>query len=51
MLDTNSYALVIALTDAPFLIALLAWSVRDTLNLFRGSEEWGAMVAVAEGAA
>ncbi len=50
-LDTNSYALVIALTDAPFLIALLAWSVRDTLNQFRRSEEWGGMIAAAEGAA
>lgn len=36
-LSTDSYALVIALTDAPFLIALLAWSVRDTLSLFRRS--------------
>jgi hypothetical protein len=50
-LDTNSYALVIALTDAPFLIALLAWSVRDTLSVFRRSEEWGALIAAAEGAA
>jgi hypothetical protein len=47
-LDTNSYALVIALTDAPFLIALLAWSVRTTLNTFRNSEEWGATLAAAE---
>ena len=50
-LDTNSYALVIALTDAPFLIALLAWSVHDTVSLFRSSEEWGGMIAAADGAA
>jgi hypothetical protein len=47
-LSTNSYALVVALTDAPFLIALLAWSVYYTVSAFRRSEEWGPMIATAE---
>jgi hypothetical protein len=47
-LSTDSFVLVIALTDAPFLIALLAWSVYYTVGLFRRSEEWGATIAAAE---
>jgi hypothetical protein len=47
-LSTDRYALVIALTDAPFLIALLAWSVYHTSTVFRASDEWGAMMAAAE---
>jgi hypothetical protein len=47
-LSTDSYALVIAATDAPFLIALLAWSVYYTVGAFRRSEEWGALIAAAE---
>lgn len=47
-LSTNSYALVIAVTDAPFLIALLAWSVYYTVGTFRRSEEWGPLLAAAE---
>jgi intracellular septation protein A len=47
-LSTNSYVLVIALTDAPCLIALLAWSVYYTVRVFRRSEEWGPIVAAAE---
>src|SRR5437764_1304544 len=47
-LSTDRYALVIALTDAPFLIALLAWSVYYTSTAFRASDEWGAMMAAAE---
>jgi hypothetical protein len=46
-LSTDSYALVIVLTDAPFLIALLAWSVYYTVGVFRRSDEWGAMIAAA----
>ncbi len=34
-LSTDSYALVIALSDAPFLIAILAWSVYHTASAFR----------------
>jgi hypothetical protein len=47
-LGTNSYVLVVALTDAPGLIALLAWSVYYTAGVFRRSEEWGPMIAAAE---
>jgi hypothetical protein len=47
-LGTNSYVLVVALTDAPGLIALLAWSVYYTVNVFRRSDEWGPMIAAAE---
>ena len=34
-LSTNNFALVIALSDAPFLIAILAWSVHHTVGAFR----------------
>jgi hypothetical protein len=47
-LSTDNYALVIAVSDAPFLIALLAWSVYYTVGTFRRSEEWGATIAAAE---
>jgi uncharacterized membrane protein YjjB (DUF3815 family) len=40
--------LVVALTDAPFLIALLAWSVYYTLGAFRRSDQWSALLAGAE---
>lgn len=48
-LSTNNYALVIAVTDAPFLVALLAWSVYYTLRVFRRSEELGPLLAQAMG--
>jgi len=44
-LSTDSYVLVIALSDAPFLIALVAWSVRHSVGAFRRSEQWGALLA------
>ena len=44
-LSTDRYALVVALTDAPFLIALLAGSVYHTVGSFRRSEQWGALLA------
>jgi hypothetical protein len=47
-LSTNSYALVVALTDAPFLVGLLAWSVYYTLRVFRGSDELGRLLASEE---
>jgi hypothetical protein len=47
-LSTDSYVLVVALTDAPCLIALLAWSVYYTVGVFRRSEEWGPAIAAAE---
>jgi hypothetical protein len=49
-LSTDSYVLVVALSDAPFLIALLAWSVYYTVGVFRRSEEWAATIAAAEAA-
>jgi intracellular septation protein A len=49
-LNTDSYVLVAALSDAPFLIALLAWSVYHTAGVLRRSPEWGAEIAAAEAA-
>jgi Protein of unknown function (DUF3159) len=47
-LSTNRFALVIALSDAPFLIAILAWSVYHTVGLFRKSARWAPVIAAAE---
>jgi intracellular septation protein A len=47
-LSTDRYALVIALSDAPFLIAILAWSVYHTANAFRSSARWRPVIAAAE---
>ena len=47
-LSTDRYALVIALTDAPFLVALLAWSVYHTTTVFRASELWAPVMMAAE---
>lgn len=47
-LSTDSYAVVVAVSDAPFLIALLAWSTFYALRTFRGSEEFGPLIAAAE---
>jgi hypothetical protein len=47
-LSTDSYAIVVAVSDAPFLIALLAWSTFYSLRTFRGSEEYGSLIAAAE---
>jgi intracellular septation protein A len=49
-LNTDSYALVIALSDAPFLIAILAWSVYYTVDAFRNSVRWAPVIAAAEAA-
>jgi uncharacterized membrane protein len=43
-LSTNRYVLVVALSDAPFLIALLAWSVYYTIGAFRRDERWSALL-------
>ncbi|HEY0515525.1 MAG TPA: hypothetical protein VGD00_00270, partial [Solirubrobacteraceae bacterium] len=43
-LSTNQYALVIALSDAPFLVVLLAWSIQFTLGRFRRDEQWAALI-------
>ena len=44
-LSTNSYVLVVALSEAPVMLALLAWSVHYTTRRFRGSEQWGVLFA------
>ena len=49
-LNADSYVLVAALSDAPFLIALLAWSVYHTARVLRRSEQWGPLIAAAESA-
>jgi intracellular septation protein A len=47
-LTTDGYVLVASLSDAPFLIAILAWSVRYTTMAFRNSARWGPVLAPAE---
>jgi hypothetical protein len=42
-LSTNRYVLVVALSDVPFLLALLAWSVYFTTSAFRRSEQWSGL--------
>jgi hypothetical protein len=49
-LSTDRYVLVVALSDAPFLILLLAWSVYYSFSVFRRSEQWGSLLAGAEAA-
>jgi hypothetical protein len=49
-LSTNSYVLVLTLSDAPFLIAILAWSVYHTVGAFRRSADWAPLIAAAEAA-
>jgi hypothetical protein len=44
-LSTNRYVLVVALSDVPFLLALLAWSVYFTTSAFRRSEQWSSLFA------
>jgi hypothetical protein len=43
-LSTDRYVLVVALSDAPFLLALLAWSVYYVIGAFRSSEQWSALL-------
>jgi len=47
-LSTYRYVLVAALSDAPFLIGLLAWSVYYTTSVFRRSPQWAPAIAAAE---
>jgi hypothetical protein len=44
-LSTNRYVLVVALSDVPFLLGLLAWSVYYTVGAFRDSEQWSGLFA------
>jgi hypothetical protein len=46
-LNTDSYVLVVALSDVPFLLALLAWSVHWTLGEFRRSGQWEELLGAA----
>jgi hypothetical protein len=47
-LNVDGYLLVDALTGAPVLVSLLAWSVFYTAGVFRRSDEWGAEIIAAE---
>jgi intracellular septation protein A len=47
-LNVDGYLLVDALSGAPFLVGLLAWSVVHTARSFRRSDEWGAAMVLAE---
>jgi len=47
-LSTDRYVLVAALSDAPFLIAILAWSVYHTARAFRRSTQWAPAIAAAQ---
>jgi hypothetical protein len=49
-LSTDRYVLVAALSDAPFLIAILAWSVYYTAAGLRRSAQWAPLIAAAEAA-
>ena len=49
-LSTDRYVLVAALSDAPFLVGILAWSVYYTSRSLRRSEQWGPLIAAAEAA-
>jgi hypothetical protein len=50
LLSVDGYVLVAALSGAPFILALLAWSILYTTRRFRRSEEWGGAIAAAEAA-
>jgi hypothetical protein len=47
-LSTDRYVLVSALSDAPFLVAILAWSVSYTTRAFRNSARFGPLLASAQ---
>jgi len=47
-LSTNGYVLVAALSGAPFLVAILAWSVYYATDAFRRSAEWAPLIAAAD---
>jgi intracellular septation protein A len=42
-LTTDGYVLVASLSDAPFLIGILAWSIHHTTRAFRRSFRWSAL--------
>ena len=47
-LSVDGYLLVDALSGAPVLVTLLAWSVVYTARMFRRSDEWGGEIVAAE---
>jgi intracellular septation protein A len=49
-LSTDRYALVVALSDAPFLVVILGWSVYHTSRSLRRSEQWAPLIEAAEAA-
>jgi uncharacterized membrane protein len=50
VLSTDRFVLVVALSDVPFVLALLAWSVSYSARSFRASPQWGPLIAAAEAA-
>ncbi|HEX3510242.1 MAG TPA: hypothetical protein VHT27_03995 [Solirubrobacteraceae bacterium] len=48
-LSTNAYLLVAAAVDAPFLIALLAWSAYYVAGVARANDDWMLLLAGAQG--
>ncbi|HEX5224982.1 MAG TPA: hypothetical protein VFW29_07615 [Solirubrobacteraceae bacterium] len=44
-LSKDAYVIVVAVSEAPCLVLLLAWSVRHTINVFRRTEEWAPLIA------
>jgi intracellular septation protein A len=47
-LTTDGYVLVASLSDAPFLVGILAWSIHYTTRAFRRSLRWEALPSAAE---
>jgi hypothetical protein len=50
LLSVDGYLLVAALSGAPLIISMLAWSIVYTTRRFRRSEEWGGAIVAAEAA-
>jgi hypothetical protein len=48
MLSLDQYVLVSALSDVPFLVAILTWSVVYAVNVARRGEHWERLLADAE---
>jgi intracellular septation protein A len=48
--SVDVYVVVAALTGAPFIIAMLVWSIRYSVRSFRASAEWGPALAELESA-
>ena len=38
--SVDRYVAFAAIIDVPFLLGLLAWSIRYSIRTFRGTEEW-----------